>query len=70
MDNQHFWNDTGPALSARDHYESDCQQVSMLFDQLKDVGSQAEANKIIEMVKPYFKEIQHLVKDEEVLNGK
>ena len=58
-----FWSDNAPALSARDHYEYDLMTILSLFEKLKTVKLKADTDKIIEAIKPHFKELQKLAKE-------
>ena len=65
-----FWTDPRTYTPA-DHFNYDCEQISLLCDQLKTAEFKDEALLLTEKIKPHLKEIEHLLRREEVFtNGK
>lgn len=65
MPDNDFWTDSITYTPA-DHFSMDCEILASLFKKLEKTKTKVEANEMIKAIKPYLKEIECLLKREEM----
>lgn len=67
MGKDNFW-DGSNVFTTEQHVECNCDHIRSLCEKIKKTRSKDQASLLFERMRPYLKELQHLIKDREVFN--